>query len=168
MALLLNVAEAAMGDPKAVVLDVRTGERGSFADWVRAFDEVWEAPRERLERLLALLSEDIVLKAPTRPPVSRGKVAGRRAFQRAFKAFPDLTAKSKRWAASGDVLFVEFTFTATVGSVPLSWDSVDRFLFKDGQAVERIAFFQDSGVVLRHARRSLKGWVQLLRLAAGR
>ncbi|WP_339833064.1 nuclear transport factor 2 family protein [uncultured Parvibaculum sp.] len=157
-----------MGGTETVVLDVRTGERGSVAEWVQVFDEVWEAPRGRLERLLALLSEDIVLKAPTRPPVSRGKAAGRRAFQRAFEAFPDLTAKSKRWAASGDVLFIELTFTATVGGMPLSWDSVDRFLFKDGQAVERIAFFQDSGVVLRRARRSLGGWMQLLRLAAGR
>ena len=157
-----------MGGTDTVVLDVRTGKRGSVAEWVQVFDEVWEAPRERLERLLGLLSEDIVLKAPTRPPVSHGKEAGRRAFQRAFKAFPDLRAKSKRWAAAGDVLFIEFTFTATVGGVPLSWDSVDRFIFKDGQAVERIAFFQDSGVVLRHARRSLKGWMQILRLATGR
>lgn len=157
-----------MGAIEPVVLDVRTGERGSFSAWVRVFDEVWEAPRERLERLLALLSEDIVLKAPTRPPVSRGKEAGRQAFQRVFRAFPDLRAKSKRWAAAGDVLFIEFTFTATVGGVLLSWDSVDRFIFRDGQAVERIAFFQDSGVVLRHARRNPKGWVQILRLASGR
>lgn len=151
----------------AAILDVRTGERGSYADWVRQFDEVWKAPRERLERLLALLSDDIVLKAPTRPPVSRGKAAGRRAFQRAFKAFPDLQARSKRWAVSGDVLFIEMTFTATVAGEPLSWDSVDRFIFREGQAIERIAFFQDSRVVLQRLRRSPAGWLQLLRLAAG-
>lgn len=156
-----------MGDKDAAILDIRTGERGSYADWVRLFDEVWEAPRERLERLLALLSDDIVLKAPTRPPVSRGKAAGRRAFQRAFKAFPDLHARSKRWAVSGDVLFIEMTFTATVAGKPLSWDSVDRFIFRDGEAIERIAFFQDSQAVLRRLRRTPAGWLQLLRLAAG-
>lgn len=34
-------------------------------------------------------------------------------------------------------------------------------------AIERIAFFQDSRVVLRRLRRSPAGWLQLLRLAAG-
>ena len=102
-----------MDERQAVILYVRTGERGSYADWVRLFDEVWEAPRERLERLLALLSDENVLKAPTRPPVSRGKAAGRSAFLRAFKAFSDLHTRSKRWAVSGEVLFIEMTFTAS-------------------------------------------------------
>ncbi len=151
-----------------VVLDTRTGERGSFAEWVKAFDEAWAAPRENLERILALLSEDIVLKAPTRPPMSRGRAAGRKAFRAAFAGFPDLTGKSKRWAASGDVLFIEMTFTATVGGRKLSWDNVDRFLFRNGEAVERIAFFQDSTIVLRTARKSLRGWLQLVRLSRGK
>lgn len=156
-----------MDERQAAILDVRTGERGSYADWVKLFDEVWEAPRERLERLLALLSDEIVLKAPTRPPVSRGKAAGRSAFLRAFKAFPDLHARSKRWAVSGDVLFIEMTFTATIAGEVFSWDSVDRFIFRDGEAIERIAFFQDSRAVLRQARRNLKGWKQIFRLATG-
>ncbi len=156
-----------MGGEGVAILDVRTGERGSHADWVRLFDEVWEAPRERLERLLALLSDDIVLKAPTRPPVSRGKAAGRRAFLRAFNAFPDLHARSRRWAASGNVLFIEMTFTATVAGEPFSWDSVDRFIFRDGEAIERIAFFQDSKAVMRRLRRNPSGWLQFFRLAVG-
>ncbi|MDX5365467.1 MAG: nuclear transport factor 2 family protein [Alphaproteobacteria bacterium] len=156
-----------MDQQGSVILDVRTGERGSHADWVRLFDEVWEAPRERLERLLALLSDDIVLKAPTRPPVSRGKAAGQKAFLRAFKAFPDLHARSRRWAASGNVLFIEMTFTATIAGELFSWDSVDRFIFRDGQAVERIAFFQDSTAVARRLRRHPSGWRQLFRLVAG-
>lgn len=163
----LKTVERAMDDAKQAVLNTRTGERGSFADWVRLFDEVWAAPRSNLERLLCLLSEDVVLKAPTRPPMSRGRDAGRRAFLRAFKAFPDLTAKSKQWAASGEVLFIEMTFTATVAGKRFSWDSVDRFIFRNGEAVERIAFFQDSTAVFRQARTNLTGWMQLFRLAAG-
>jgi len=113
-------------------------------------------------------------------------VAGRPRGKRRLGAVPDLACnRSRNWtlqrdcaapkygpafqtSGGGDVLFIEFTFTATVGGGPLSWDSVDRFIFRDGQAVERISFFQDSGVVLRHARRSLKGWMQILRLASGR
>lgn len=156
-----------MDNLKSIVLNTKTGERGSAEEWVALFDAVWSDPRENLERLLLLLSEDIVLKAPTRPPMSRGRAAGRRAFRRAFGAFPDLTAKSRRWAMSGDALFIEMTFTATVAGAPLSWDSVDRFLFRDGEAVERIAFFQDSTLVLRRLRRRPAGWLQLIRLAAG-
>ncbi len=108
------------------------------------------------------------MPAPARPPRSRGRAAGRKAFRAAFSAFPDLTGKTKRWAASGDVLFIEMTFTATVGGRKLSWDNVDRFLFRNGEAVERIAFFQDSTIVLRTARRSLRGWVQIVRLSLGK
>ncbi|MBO6634000.1 nuclear transport factor 2 family protein [Parvibaculum sp.] len=151
-----------------IVLDTRTGERGSFADWVKAFDDNWAAPRENLERILGLLSEDVVLKAPTRPPMSRGRAAGRRAFQAAFAGFPDLTGKTKRWAASGEVLFIEMTFTATVGGRKLSWDNIDRFLFRNGEAIERIAFFQDSTIVFRTARRNPRGWLQLVRLSLGK
>ncbi len=151
----------------SVVLNTQTGERGSAGEWVALFDRVWADPRRNLERLLLLLSEDVVLKAPTRPPMSRGRDAGRRAFQRAFRAFPDLEAKSRRWAMAGDALFIEMTFTATVAGRSLSWDSVDRFLFRDGEAVERIAFFQDSTLVLRQLRRHPAGWSQLIRLAAG-
>lgn len=151
----------------SVVLNTQTGERGSAGEWVALFDRAWADPRRNLERLLLLLSEDVVLKAPTRPPMSRGRDAGRRAFQRAFRAFPDLEAKSRRWAMEGDALFIEMTFTATVAGRSLSWDSVDRFLFRDGEAVERIAFFQDSTLVLRQLRRHPAGWSQLIRLAAG-
>lgn len=125
----------------SVVLDMRTGERGDMTDWVKAFQYVWSNPKERLDRLLALLGDDVTLKAPTRPPVTRGKEAARRAFERAFRGMPDLRADVRRWSASGDVLFIEMTFQATVGGRALSWNNVDRFLFADGVAIERVAYF---------------------------
>lgn len=79
-----------------VILDTRTGETGTVAEWVDAFEEVWRAPRDRLDRLLALLSDDVTLRAPAVPPVTQGKAACRRAFERAFRAMPDLSATDFR------------------------------------------------------------------------
>lgn len=150
-----------------VVIDVRSGERGSMADWVDTFIHVWEAPVERLERMLALLSDDVVLKAPTRPPESHGKQAGRAAFKRALRALPDLRARVIRWAAADGVLFIEMEFSATVAGRPFTWLNTDRFVFEKGEAVERIAFFRDSGAVFRAMRSRPSGWVQMARLASG-
>lgn len=152
--------------PGSIVVDTTTGERGNFDMWVRQFGHVWAAPRERLDRLMALLSREIVLKAPTTPSMTVGQAAGRRAFERAFDAMPDLRAEIQRWSASGDALFIEMTFHATIGGRKIVWRDVDRILFRDGEAVERVAFF-DPGKVRRAFLSSLSGIRQLLRLRMG-
>lgn len=149
-----------------VVLDTRTGQRGEVAAWVSAFQHVWTAPGANLERLLALMSEDVVLRAPTTPPVSRGRAAGRAAFTRALRAMPDLRAEVLRWSSTGDTLFIEMTFHATVGGAPVAWGNVDRFIFRDGQAIERLAYF-DPSKVRKHFLRSPAGWRQLARMRLG-
>jgi len=149
--------------PRPIVLDTRTSARREMAQWVEAFAYVWAAPRERLDELMALLSPDVVLRAPTRPPVSRGHAAGRQAFERAFRALPDLRAEIHRWSASGDVLFVELTFHATIGGHEVTWDDVDRFLFRDGEAIERVAYF-DPAKVRKAFLRNPRGMLQLFRM----
>lgn len=153
-------------DSTAFVIDTRTGEHGSAAAWVEQFADVWAAPRERLDRLMALLSPDIVLKAPTVPPKTTGQQAGRRAFERAFRAMPDLTAQIRRWSASGDVIFIEMTFRATIGRRQVAWHDVDRILFRDGVAIERIAYF-DPASVRRAFLASPSALRQYLRLRFG-
>ncbi|MGI9424060.1 MAG: nuclear transport factor 2 family protein [Hyphomicrobiaceae bacterium] len=149
-----------------VVLDTRSNERGTMSDWVAAFAEVWKSPRENIDRLLELLDENVVLKAPTTPPVSNGTVESRRAFERTFRAMPDLRAEVHRWSAEEDVLFIEMSFTATIGGRVVTWRNVDRFLFRNGVAVERIAFFNPSK--LRRAfLANPRGWTQLVRLRIG-
>jgi ketosteroid isomerase-like protein len=149
-----------------VVLDTRTGERGDAAAWVEQFKHVWSAPRERLDRLLALMSEDVVLKAPTTPPVTRGREAGKRAFERALRAMPDLCAEVSRWSASGNALFIEMRFRATIGGRAAEWSNVDRFIFNRGEAIERVAYFNPAQVRKHFVRNPLGLW-QLLRLRLG-
>jgi hypothetical protein len=153
---------------QSIVIDTRTGERGSLADWVACFEYVWDAPRERLDRLMALLNESVTLRAPSWPPVTHGKAAGRRAFERVFRSVPDLRAEVVRWSAASNALFIEMTFHATLGGRLTSWNSVDRFSFEDGEAVERVAYFADPNQVWRAALRRPSGWLQLARLRFGR
>jgi ketosteroid isomerase-like protein len=140
--------------------------RGDLDEWVAAFAHVWEAPRQRLDALLDLLSPEVVLKAPTTPPVSRGRAAGRAAFERAFRAMPDLRAVVHGWSATGGTLFIEMTFHATIGGRPVAWDDVDRFRFEGGQAVERVAYF-DPAPVRRAFLSNPRGVGQLLKLRLG-
>jgi hypothetical protein len=150
------------------VIDTRSGQRGSLADWVACFEHVWEAPRERLDRLMALLAESVTLRAPAWPPVTHGQAAGRRAFERAFRSVPDLRASVIRWSGASNALFIEMTFYATLGGRLTAWNSVDRFLFEHGEAVERVAYFANSNAVWRAALRRPSGWMQLARLVVGR
>ena len=149
-----------------VIVDTMTGARGDHAHWVRRFAEVWAAPRQRLDQLMALLSPGVVLKAPTRPAKTIGHVAARQAFQQTFDAMPDLRAEIERWSACGDVLFIEMTFRATIGGREVAWRSVDRILFRNGAASERTAFF-DPARVRRAFLRNPTALRQMLRLRLG-
>lgn len=130
-----------ISDPDEVTLDTRTGATGSIHDWMERFAQCWTAPAERLEDMLALLSDDVVLEAPTIPPRSEGKDDARAAFLNAFRMFPTLVGQVHRYSFAGEVLFIEWSQSAMIGKRRLSWRIVDRFLFRDGVACERIAYF---------------------------
>ena len=148
------------------VIDTDSGRRGPTEDWVSAFRECWASPKERLEPMLRLLSPDVVLKATTSPPMSRGRDAARSAFKRVFRALPDLRADVVDWATHDDRLFIEMTFRTRIGAADVAIPNVDRFRFENGVAVERVAHF-DSGVMRRAVLRSPKALLQQIRLRLG-
>lgn len=106
--------------------------------------------------------QDVVLIAPTFPPKSRGREAGRAAFLRAFRALPDLRAEVVRWSTRNETLFIEFTSSATIGGHLVTWTSVDRFMFRNGEAVERINDF-DPSRIRRAFFRNPRGLWQMMR-----
>ena len=149
-----------------LMIDARTGRRGSVADWVDAFTALWHGGRDRLDDFMTLFGPQIKLSAPgLRSTV--GHEAGREAFRRTFEVFPDMRASVERWACDGDALFIEMTFSATIGGDRTLWRGVDRFLIREGTVVERVAFLNPL-----HVRRALlrnpAGWAQLLRLRRSR
>lgn len=145
-----------------IVVDTRTGKRGTYEDWVAAFQERWADARNNLDRFMDILSPHVRLASPGFK-TTIGRADGYEAFRRTFEAMPDIRGHVTRWAAAGDVLFVEMTFTATVGGRTVSWDDVDRFVFRDGVAVERVAYFDPTKVRLAYLG-SLRGLLQFVRL----
>jgi limonene-1,2-epoxide hydrolase len=127
------------------------------AGFVDRFAAAWG--RSDVELLLALLTEDIVLKQPALPD-THGKPAARAAFTRLFRAFPGLHATVHRWAARGDVVFIEFTLAANFGGSELSWPAVDRFFLRDGLAAERVNYFDARRFLIETLKRP-RGWWQL-------
>ena len=126
-------------------------DREQAADFVRRFEEFWQAPAP--ERLATVLAPDARLVAPM-TPTTHGLEAGRRAFAELFELIPDLSGKVHRWGATEDGVLIEFTLSGTAGGGPISWDAVDRFVVgEDGLATERVTYFDSAPVALTVARR---------------
>jgi ketosteroid isomerase-like protein len=133
--------------------------RSDASEFVGRFADAWAA--SDVDRLLALLADDVVLKQPI-VPTTVGKAAARDAFTRLFVAFPNLTATVHRSAAEGDLLFIEFTLSCRFGGRELSWPAVDRFLLRDGLAAERVSYFDALPLFVEILKRP-RGWRDLAR-----
>jgi ketosteroid isomerase-like protein len=133
--------------------------RSGASEFVERFADAWR--KSDVESLLALLTEDIVLRQPMLPTTT-GKAAARAAFTRLFVAFPGLTATVHRWAAEEDELFIEFTLSCDFGGRKLSWPAVDRFLLRDGLAAERVNYFDSMPLLFKILVRP-RGWRGLAR-----
>jgi ketosteroid isomerase-like protein len=133
--------------------------RSSASEFVERFANAWGA--SDVDRLLALLADDVVLRQPM-VPTTVGKAAARDAFTRLFVAFPGLTATVHRWAAEGELTFIEFTLRSSFGGRELSWPAVDRFLLRDGLAAERVSYFDALPLFLKILMRP-RGWPGLAR-----
>jgi hypothetical protein len=151
-----------MSEP-AEVLFPDSGRRGTMADFVERFRTIWNSPQDHLDHFLDFLSPDIRLVAPI-VGSTRGREAGYRAFREAFDVLPDMHGVVRGWSASGDVLFIEMDFIATIGGRRTVWHNVDRFTFRDGLAIERRAFFDPLPLLAGFLRRP-SGWTQLWKLA---
>ncbi len=51
--------------------------------------------------------------------------------QRVKRTMPDFTFQAEEWASHGDLMFLQWTSTATVGNQSLQWSGVDRFRLRD-------------------------------------
>jgi ketosteroid isomerase-like protein len=140
-------------------VSTNVASRSSASEFVDGFASAWG--KSDVDGLLALLTDDVVLRQPMIPTTS-GKAAAREAFSRLFVAFPNLTATVHRWAADQDLLFIEFTLHCSFGGRPLSWPAVDRFVLRDGLAAERVSYFDAMPLFLEILKRP-RGWRDLAR-----
>lgn len=61
--------------------------------------------------------------------------------ERVKSSMPDLRFEAETWAERGDLLMLQWTTTATVGSAPLRWSGVDRFRLRSGKIAEEVVYF---------------------------
>jgi len=120
------------------------------ADFVRRFEEAWA--KSNADAIIDVLAADVVLRQPLMPEIV-GRDAAHEAFERLFRSFPGLTATVHGWAAAGDVVYIDFTLHGEVGGRPLSWPAIDRFVVRDGLAVERVSYFDGSRLVVEILKR---------------
>ncbi|MBX3023515.1 nuclear transport factor 2 family protein [bacterium] len=114
------------------------------------FAAAWAAPTA--ERLVALLTDDVVLYQPHRPPL-RGRPAALAEFQRLFRWLPALRGEVHRAGGGDGVVFVEWTMRFPLGGSVVRIPAVDRFLLRDGLGAERTVYFDQLPLiagVLRH------------------
>jgi steroid delta-isomerase-like uncharacterized protein len=146
-------------DTDTVSKETRGEAPPGAGEFVERFASAWAT--SDLEALMALLADDVVLIQPMMP-ATVGKAQSREEFSRLFALIPDLHATVHRWAARGQVVFIEFTLTGTLGGRELSWPAVDRFLIRDGLAAERVSYFDPLPLGV-HALRRPRAWGRLLR-----
>jgi steroid delta-isomerase-like uncharacterized protein len=133
-------------------------DRLDAAEFVRRFEQAWG--RSSADAIVELLADDVVLKQPAMPDIV-GKAAARKAFTQVFDAFGDLTATVHRWAAEGNLVFIEFTLSGEFGGRPLSWPAVDRFLLRDGLIAERVNYADGAKLFVEILKRP-RGWRRLI------
>jgi ketosteroid isomerase-like protein len=133
-------------------------ERLEAAEFVKRFEQAWA--RSTADALVELLTDDVVLKQPSLPDTV-GKAAAHKAFTQVFQAFPGLTATVHRWAADGDLVFIEFTLSGELGGRRLSWPAVDRFFLRDGLIAERVNY-ADGGKLFAEILKRPRGWRRLI------
>jgi SnoaL-like domain len=141
-----------------------TSRPRSAEEFVVAFADAWARPTP--ERLARLLHPDVRLVAPMMASTV-GLDEAREEFGRVIGLLPDIRGRVHRWSGAGDVVFIEFTLSATFGGRPVEWRLVDRFLLADGLAVERVSYFDPLPLAATLIRRP-SGWPRLWRSGIGR
>lgn len=109
------------------------------------FADAWAAPT--LERLTALLTDDVELIQPL-APTTRGKPAAREAFARILTLVPDLHAVVHGHSGAGDCLTIQFELAGTLAGKPIRWQLVDVFELEGELARRRTSYFDPTPLIV--------------------
>lgn len=134
--------------------------KASAADFVERFEMWWGQPDPAT--LGSLLAPDVVLLQPVLPRAA-GIESAKRSLTRLIAALPDITGIVHRWAADGNIVFIEFHLSGTLGGRPIAWENVDRFIIdSEGLAMERLNYHDSIALVAKMLSRP-RGWSAILR-----
>jgi len=105
---------------------------------MKRFTELWRAPDPEAYASL-WHTEGTLLHPGMAQPIPAAEIPAYVA--RLVRLLPDITLTPQRWAAQGDVVFVEWTISATVAGEQVSWRGADRFTLRGSKAIEGVAYF---------------------------
>jgi ketosteroid isomerase-like protein len=136
--------------------------------WLAGFTQGWRAPQGPdafVAHFRPMLAPEVRLIQP-----QLATTTGLRAFEEdfvrpLFALFPDVRGEVERWAARGELLYIELTLYATLAGRPLSWRVCDRVTLRDGVAIERESYFDPAPLLTAIARRP-RAWPTFLRVQA--
>jgi hypothetical protein len=138
--------------------------------WVAAFIEGWRAPSDPdafVAHFRPILAPDVHLVQPQLPDVTGVRAFEDEFVRPLFTLMPDIRGEVERWAAQGDVLYIELTLHGTLGGRPISWRACDRVSLRDGLAIERESYFDPTPLLAAVATRP-RAWLPFVRLQARR
>jgi hypothetical protein len=107
-------------------------------EFARRFAVIWKHPTA--ERLVTLLHPEVVLYQPYGPPI-HGRPAARAEFERLLRWLPGLHGTVERAVGARSVVFIEWQMYFPIGRRGVRIQTVDRFLLRDGLAIERAVYF---------------------------
>src|SRR4051794_29981619 len=139
----MKAAAAAKSERGAEKTTKAATPQASPEAWVEQFTEGWReanGPDATAAFFERILDPGIRLIQPQMPGL-----VGLEEFRSGFIApiftmIPDLHGEVERWAARGDVVFIELTLHGTLGGRPISFRACDRITLRDGLAIERESY----------------------------
>jgi ketosteroid isomerase-like protein len=112
--------------------------RSSAELFVSQFVAAWARPDSG--GFAELWLDDGVFVHPTvASPLSGSQVP--RWSERVKAALAGFTFRADEWAGHRDLVFLQWTSTATVGTRSLRWSGVDRFRLRDWRIAEEVVYF---------------------------
>lgn len=108
------------------------------AQFVSQFVDAWARPDSRGFADL-WLDAGILVHPTVASPLSGSEVP--EWSERVKAAMPDFTFEAEEWASHRDLMFLQWSSTATVGKRSLRWSGVDRFRLRDWRISEEVVYF---------------------------
>jgi ketosteroid isomerase-like protein len=85
------------------------------------------------------LKDGVFIHPTVASPLSGSAVP--RWSERIKRDLRDFTFRADEWASRGNLVFLQWTSTATIGDRNLRWSGVDRFRLQDWRISEEVVYF---------------------------
>jgi hypothetical protein len=115
-----------------------------MTEFVDRWAGFWTAPDPA--RVADLAAPGIELRYPGLSEPLHGVEAWRDRVASIVERLPDIRLTVTDHATTGDLCFISWRGTATVGGHPISWEGIDRMRLRDGLVVDSLVAFDTAAL----------------------